>query len=164
MCIRIYTKKEGIVGKDNDEGLIEAKELAKYIINTSPRRMSNLELQKTMYFVELDYRKHNDGRRLIKGEFEAWQYGPVVRDVYEEYRHYGPDLIERTGKNIVLSDVKTDVIDRTVDRCSDKRSWELVEESHRSDGAWQRTLDDNGYLGDTIKQNFIAEEATKYGQ
>ena len=146
--------------KDNNEGLIEAKELAKYIINTSPRRMSNLELQKTMYFVELDYRKRT-GNCLIKDKFEAWQYGPVVRDVYEEYRHYGPDLIERTKENIPLDGVNIDVIDMTVDRCSDKRSWELVEESHRSDGAWQKTRNKGSI---TIEKNLIEEEAKEYGQ
>lgn len=150
------------MGNDN-KGLIKATDLAKYIINTSPRRMSNLELQKTMYFAELDYRKRT-GQQLIKEDFEAWQYGPVVRDVYDDYRDYGPDLIERTGKNIDLNNVNTDIIDMTVDRCSDKRSWELVEESHRSDGAWQKTLDNDGYLGDTISQIFITEEAEKYGQ
>lgn len=146
---------------EDNNGKIKAIDLAKYIINTSPRRMSNLELQKTMYFVELDYRKRTGGQRLIKDDFEAWQYGPVVRDVYEEYRHYGPDLIERTKENIALNDIDIDTIDMTVDRCSDKRSWELVEESHRSDGAWQKTRNEGSI---TIDKNLIEEEARKYGQ
>ncbi|MDE7217151.1 MAG: SocA family protein [Helicobacter sp.] len=143
--------------------MISATDLAKYIINTSPRRMSNLELQKTIYFVELDYRKHNKGQHLINDKFKAWRYGPVVPKVYEEYRKYGPDLIERTDENIAL-EIETGVIDRSIDRCSNRKSWELVEESHRNDGAWQKSFDNGASLGDTIKQNLITEEAEKYGR
>ena len=150
--------------KDNNEGLIEAKELAKYIINTSPSELSNLILQKTMYFVELDYRKHNKGQRLIKEDFEAWQYGPVVRNVYEEYRSYGSRYIEEADRPNMPHNVDTNIIDKTVDRCSDRESWELVEESHRRDGAWQKTVNFGGSLGDTISQDLIAKEAEKYGR
>lgn len=163
ICALVFVMKKGAIMEKDNEGLIEAKKLAKYIINTSPRRMSNLELQKTMYFAELDYRKRT-GQQLIKEDFEAWQYGPVVRDVYNDYCDYGPDLIERTGKNIDLNNVNTDIIDMTVDRCSDKRSWELVEESHRSDGAWQKSIDRGVPLKDPIAQDLITEEAKKYGR
>lgn len=145
--------------KDNNEGLVEAKELAKYIINTSPRRMSNLELQKTMYFVELDYRKRTR-QRLIKGEFEAWQYGPVVPSVYEEYRSYGSDLIERTGEKITPN-ADRGIIDPSIDRCAYKKAWELVEESHRINGAWREARD----RGSTkMDENLIDEEAKKFGR
>lgn len=150
------------MGNDN-KGLIKATDLAKYIINTSPSELSNLILQKTMYFVELDYRKRT-GQQLIKEDFEAWQYGPVVPSVYEEYRSYGSRYIDSADSPNMPHNVDTNIIDKTVDRCSDRESWELVEESHRRDGAWQKTLNNSGYLGDTIKQEFIAEEAKKYGQ
>lgn len=151
------------MGNDN-KGLIKATDLAKYIINTSYRGLSNLELQKTMYFVELDYYKQT-GKHLVDDEFKAWQYGPVVPDVYEEYRHYGSRYIEEADMpdKSKMSQVNTSIIEETVDRCSDRKSWELVKESHRSDGAWQETLN-AGSLGDTIKQNLIAKEAEKYGK
>ena len=146
------------------KGLIKATDLAKYIINTSYRGLSNLELQKTMYFVELDYYKQT-GKHLVDDDFKAWQYGPVVPSVYEEYRSYGSRYIEEADMpdESKMSQVNTSIIEETVDRCSDRKSWELVKESHRSDGAWQKTLDDGGY-GDTIQQEFIAEEANKYGR
>lgn len=146
------------MGNDN-KGLIKATDLAKYIINTSYRGLSNLELQKTMYFVELDYRKRT-GQQLIKDEFEAWQYGPVVPSVYDEYRRYGSQYIERTNEASVLDSVNTDIIDMTVDRCSDKKSWELVKESHRIDGAWQKTRDEGLQV---MEDKFITEEAKEYG-
>lgn len=147
------------MGNDN-KGLIKATDLAKYIINTSPRRMSNLELQKTMYFAELDYRKRT-GQQLIKEDFEAWQYGPVVPDVYNDYRDYGSRNIERTGESGVLDGVNTDIIDSSIDRCAYKKAWELVEESHRINGAWRKTRDKGST---TIDENLINEEANKFGR
>lgn len=34
-----------------------------------------------------------NGRPLISQPVEAWQYGPVVRDVYNGVRHYGRDAV-----------------------------------------------------------------------
>ena len=78
-------------------------DLAKYILQNSSERLSNLELQKTMYFAELDYYK-STGRHLLDGDFKAWQYGPVVPDVYWEYRNYGASFIDRPKETISVSD------------------------------------------------------------
>lgn len=141
---------------------MKATDLAKYIINTSPSELSNLMLQKTMYFVELDYYKQT-GKHLVDDDFEAWQYGPVVPSVYDEYCGYGSRYIEDVDMSDKpdMSQVDTRIIEETLDRCSDKRSWELVEESHRRDGAWRKTRN-RGSM--TIEKSLIAEEAKKYGK
>ena len=139
---------------------MKALELADYIINTSPKDLSNLELQKTMYFVELDYCKQT-GKSLIDEDFEAWDYGPVVPEVYREFRDYGAESIDRTSKISIPKDIKKDIVDSSIERCSQKRPWELVSESHRSDGAWQKTIDADLII---IHKDLIAEEANKHGQ
>lgn len=139
---------------------MKALELADYIINTSPKDLSNLELQKTMYFVELDYYKRT-GKSLIDEDFEAWDYGPVVPEVYREFRDYGAESIDRTNKRSISEKIQKNIVDSSIERCSQKRPWELVSESHRSDGAWQKTIDKNLVV---IDKSLIAEEASKYGQ
>lgn len=139
---------------------MKALELADYIINTSPKDLSNLELQKTMYFVELDYCKQT-GKSLIDEDFEAWDYGPVVPEVYREFRDYGAESIDRTNKMSISEEIQKDIVDSSIKRCSQKRPWELVSESHRNDGAWQKTIDKNLVV---IDKELIAEEASKYGQ
>lgn len=74
--------------------MVSALDLAKYILKRSNKELSNLELQKTLYFTELDYiKKFNE--HLIEDEFEAWRYGPVSREVYCEYRNYGANSIDK---------------------------------------------------------------------
>ena len=84
--------------------MVNALELAKYILKESSKDLSNLELQKTLYFTELDYIKEF-GKSLISNDFEAWQYGPVVRDVYCEYRNYGANSIDKPEKETLSKEL-----------------------------------------------------------
>ncbi len=47
--------------------MVNALELAKYILKHSNKELSNLELQKTLYFTELDYIKKFDKHLAKRG-------------------------------------------------------------------------------------------------
>lgn len=47
--------------------------------------ITNLQLQKILYFTWIDYFKEGNGHLFDDQPFEAWKYGPVVHDVYYEY-------------------------------------------------------------------------------
>ena len=80
--------------------MIRAVDLADYVLAISSKELSNLELQQILYQIELAYiRKFN--KHLIADEFEAWNYGPVLREVYYKYRNYGANSIEKP--NLVLN-------------------------------------------------------------
>ncbi|KPH49792.1 hypothetical protein HPU229336_05320 [Helicobacter pullorum] len=139
--------------------MVDALELSNYIIKNSKKGLSNLELQKTLYFTELAYIKKFD-RHLIADDFEAWQYGPVVRSVYCEYRNYGANSIEKPeNENLSsqLSKEELEIIDNTITECNSKSYWELVERSHRKDGAWFHSFKDN--KKEIIDKYLIIEEA-----
>lgn len=74
--------------------MVDVLVLANYIIKNSKKDLSNLELQKILYFTELAYIKKFD-RHLIEDDFEAWQYGPIIKSVYYKYRNYGANSIEK---------------------------------------------------------------------
>lgn len=143
---------------------VDIYKLADYILDSLPS-IPNITLQKIVYFVVLDYYK-NTNVLLLKNGFEAWQYGPVNRKLFEKYKRFGPDLIDRsTIKNYVMSeDIRLDIIDETLEWCSSLRSYELIERSHRSDGAWQMSLDNGACLGDVIPDEYICMEALLYGK
>ena len=52
--------------------------------------MTHKKLQKQCYYAYSWYMVLN-GRenRLINNRFEAWQHGPVCRELYDKYRYYG---------------------------------------------------------------------------
>ena len=68
-----------------------ALDAAKYIINrciSFGHPISNLQLQKILYFCQLAHIKLS-GKLLFSDEqFEAWQFGPVVRSIYVKYCLY----------------------------------------------------------------------------
>lgn len=72
-------------------GTVKATHLAKYIIAKCDNVgdcITNKKLQKILYYVKawgLVY--FTDG--VIEDDFEAWIHGPVCREVYYEYKHFG---------------------------------------------------------------------------
>ena len=134
----------------------EALNIAKYILKHSSKGLSNLELQKILYFAELNYiREYEDF--LIEDDFEAWQYGPVLRKVYNEYKNYGADSIDRPQEQITLDEKIKKVLDKTMKEYADKSYWDLVDESHKIGGAWFDTFKE--YTKCIIPKERIRQEA-----
>ena len=55
--------------------------------------LTNLKLQKLLYY-EQGFHLAYFGSPLFDEKIEAWQYGPVVPDVYNHFKHYGKNVIE----------------------------------------------------------------------
>ncbi|QSQ96133.1 MULTISPECIES: Panacea domain-containing protein [Acinetobacter] len=73
-----------------------AMDVANYIVwyanhepnNVSIYSLSPLKLQKILYYIASEYFKKS-GKRLFSEDFQKWQYGPVVKDVYHEFKSSG---------------------------------------------------------------------------
>ncbi|MGV0327322.1 Panacea domain-containing protein [Corynebacterium confusum] len=57
-----------------------------------------MKLQKILYFVAAEYQK-TTSQSLFSERFETWQYGPVLRSVYSEFRPFSRDYITRFAKD-----------------------------------------------------------------
>lgn len=139
--------------------MVNALELAKYILRHSSKDLSNLELQKTLYFTELDYVKKFD-KHLISDDFEAWQYGPVAREVYCEYRNYGANSIDKPEKETLsqkLEKNELEVINQSIEKCNKESYWNLVEKSHKKGGAWDKSFKED--RKEIINKDLIKKEA-----
>ena len=72
-------------------------DIAKYIIFYCRRRgylITNLKLQKLLYFIQAEFLV-SIGAPCFNEEIEAWDFGPVVPEVYHEYKSFG-------NSNIIL--------------------------------------------------------------
>lgn len=78
--------------------LYSATDVARYFIylasqafvgdNKEREGITNLKLQKILYFAQAYYlAKFN--KPLFNNHIEAWEYGPVVPDVYRKFKNYG---------------------------------------------------------------------------
>ena len=67
-----------------------ALEIAKYIIDKCTKDncpISNLQLQKILYYIQREFLQQ--GEIAFPEEIEAWQFGPVVPEVYRQYCGFG---------------------------------------------------------------------------
>ncbi|MFP6060609.1 Panacea domain-containing protein [Helicobacter pylori] len=139
--------------------MVNTLELAKYILKHSNKELSNLELQKTLYFTELDYIKKFD-KHLVSDDFEAWKYGPVAREVYYKYRNYGANPIDKPKEETLLQNLRKDElenINHSIEKCNEKSYWDLVKESHKENGAWHKSFKED--RKEIISKNLIRQEA-----
>ncbi|EUJ41990.1 Panacea domain-containing protein [Brochothrix campestris] len=120
----------------------DALDIAKYIIGKSEGGISNLRLQKTMYFLQGEYLAEY-GKPLFDDIIEKWRLGPVTPSVYYNYNQFGSNPITEekelyvTKSNVVwksfdsakLEDVKN-FIDKVIKELSKYGDFDLVELTH----------------------------------
>ncbi len=98
----------------------KVQDVARYIINYSNNQnygISNLKLQKLLYFVQAECLAFTKEKKpCFMEEIEAWGFGPVVPCVYQEYKQYGAVNIPSVNFYYVVSD-----------------EWELIKKKYNED-------------------------------
>lgn len=110
-----------------------ALDVAKYVINyehSKGREVSNLRLQKLLYFVQAKVLMETDVPCFID-EMQAWDFGPVVPSVYYKYRIYGAMDI---SMNEAVPNIESKIlgfISAILEYCSPYPTYQLVEITHQ---------------------------------
>jgi len=134
-----------------------ALDLSKYIILKCVEDgypISNLQLQKILYYIQVYFLRHDD--IAFPDTIEAWQFGPVVPNVYYHYCGYGAMPIASVHEGFTVDSKDKSVIDGIVESKRDLDPWKLVEETHRKNGAW-----DQIYKNGAGNRNVIPPELIK---
>lgn len=128
----------------------DALDIAKYIIRWCDKnglRITNLQLQKILFFIQKEsIRKRGYG--IFSNRIEAWQYGPVIPDVFYEFAGFGAmklvlyeDLFsEISSKDTFIDNDSKKIIENILKECIYISPWDLVAKSHVSDGAWSNSI------------------------
>ena len=69
----------------------DIKTIAQFVVaffQASGDPVSNLKLQKLLYYIQGWHMALNDGEPAFAGTFQAWVHGPVCPDVYHQYKGY----------------------------------------------------------------------------
>jgi len=156
---------------------VDGRAIANFVLDFCDergRRVSNLSLQKIVYFCHV-WSLIKLGRPLVKQQFEAWQYGPVLQYLYREFKkHNDQPITERasrinptSGQKEVVSyqfDKETEeLLWRVVDFYSQLRSSDLVALSHVKGGPWDEVWNHRGIInpGMRIGEDAISEFYSK---
>ncbi|MFP4097405.1 MAG: Panacea domain-containing protein [Alphaproteobacteria bacterium] len=119
---------------------ISATAAAKKICELGDWQVTNLQLQKILYLAHMVFLGNNNGKPLIGSSFEAWDYGPVVPELYHDAKKYGSKPI-RMGfhslQNISGTPEEAE-IERACSSLLAKSASRLVDFTHRPGGAWDK--------------------------
>lgn len=126
-------------------------EVCRHIINYSNSKnyeISNLKLQKLLYFVQGCFLVDKDAP-CFNEKIEAWDFGPVVPEAYQEYKIYGATNIPKVTRYFyfnpnnlfdsgykeftdnVIEDNDKELINDVVDSLSAMSAMGLVEYTHQ---------------------------------
>lgn len=135
--IMIQVKKNKKYRQEATKLSYSAMEIAKYVVNkctNDKHPISNLQLQKILYYIQKEYLKSGD--MAFGEEIEAWQFGPVVPYVYYEFAGSGAmPIIARYDIGLEWSDEER--INRIVEEKRALNPWDLVADSHKPGGPWE---------------------------
>lgn len=80
----------GVVTRAAYDALTIAKWFIAWSEQTTESGLSNLKLQKLLYYAQGHYLTLK-GRPLFRDPIQAWSHGPVVPKIYREFRQFGGD-------------------------------------------------------------------------
>lgn len=122
--------------------------------------ITNIKLQKLLYYCFAWYAVAVENKeKLFSDSIEAWQYGPVVPNVYHAFKHFGADNISYTEdeikdmqKDIKFLELEKEVITQTFFAYAHRSATELVSLTHK-ETPWIRAF--NNEKSRVIDPNII---------
>ena len=133
--------------------------------------LTNLRLNKLLFFIHAESLRYRpDG--LVRNHFEAWQYGPVIRPVFDAFKRYGDAPIQApamyldyaTGmqKPVPFDDIRPEdrkIIEVEFERYSPFTTGQLVSLSHVKGGPWDVVYRE--HLADPTKSPHISNKVIR---
>lgn len=117
-------------------------DVANYIIgytNSLNNPVTNLKLQQILYFIQ-GYSYRILDKAFILDDFEAWPYGPVVRDICIEFSRFGSllitDFYNSNYENIYFEDRDKNFLDQIIKELNKFSVYKLVSASHAKNSPW----------------------------
>lgn len=128
----------------------DVRELANHILDMADamgRPITNVHVNKLVYFCHEEYLL-TTGARLTNAKVEAWEYGPVFRELYSEFKQYGAGPISGRARRFdfgskMLVDavpriqpIDAEVIDPLIAKLLILTGPQLIDLSHVPGGPW----------------------------
>ena len=155
--------------------MVTAKEIASYFIAKANAQgsesaelsgnndLTNLKLQKILYFAQVEHLQEK-GAPLFDDEIQAWQYGPVVKEVYDWLKGCGAYVITEFDVELAdtskISEETKSFLNKIWDKYSRYSAWGLVEKTHKEGSAWDLVYDDGKGAKNAISHNLLKQAET----
>ena len=102
---------------------------------------THFKLQKMLYILEVKSLIHS-GKSLIDENFEAWEYGPFLRSVYDKYSYMAAcEINVRQKTNRELPSDQRNAIINNIDELAGMNLWELAQISMEPNTPWAKVYE-----------------------
>lgn len=114
---------------------------AKTVATLCDFNVTNLKLQKLLYLAHMIH-LGNHGNGLVDSQFEAWNLGPVMPEVYHLLKAYGNGNIHDVFGTDGFPENSTEyeTIKAVVNKFRDFKPSLLVQITHQNHGAWAKNF------------------------
>lgn len=123
-------------------------------LGISDEPISNLKLQKLLYYAQGCNLALTD-TPLFNEDFEAWEHGPVIPEIYHEYKQFGRNGI--VFDEIIDMDLFTqetsNILESVYNTFGQYSAWKLREMTHQ-ETPWIETNKNDIISKDSIKKYF----------
>lgn len=142
--------------------MYDAINVAKLVINECAAEghpVTNLKLQKILYFMWLDWYKERK-EPLFDNEIQAWHFGPVIPEVYRRYRRFVADPIKKDDEEDQIPESDARPLRELARKYNERPIGDLIEESHREGSPWARVGGDS-MLYTKIDRELMIDESER---
>lgn len=136
-------------------------------VNERPNNtiISNLKLQKLMYFVEAYYMVKYNKNEMFSTNWSAWDYGPVSKKLYDYFKKYGSIEISLTPKENDLIDYlpieNKKVMDKVFEIFGNFNAFDLVTLTHLPNSPWYKIKSSYKFEFDKLNDSIISKKSIK---
>lgn len=127
-----------------------------YYFRQNRKLITNLKLQKLLYFLEAIYLIQNvEEKKLFDDEFYAWNFGPVSNIIYRQFKQFGNREISLTESQQEIAhnmnNENKQYIEKLFTLLGDMTAHQLVSLSHLPNSPWTKLKEKyNGKIPDDI--------------
>lgn len=134
------------------------------VLNHDEELLTHLKLQKLLYYAQGIFLAYTGGRQLFHEDICAWDHGPVVPEVWHEYRDYGKQGIdfEAAGEDddilhrIGIDDDARNVLEMVFNEYGKYSAWHLRNKTHE-ERPWRVTRANDVIANDVMRAYFEEE-------
>ena len=152
--------------KNKGEKMCNVFRVAKEICKKNDWQITNLQLQKILYITEV-FSLGILGKTIFNSKIEAWDYGPVVPEVYHKFKYFVDTPIPEFAFPRDIEQCDSDeckFIDEMVELTKGLKGWELVAITHRQGTAWSNTYQEGIKFLEISDDNMRAEYKNLWGR
>lgn len=125
-----------------NEDIIENSYYMIDLFHHDKKIITNLQLQKLMYFTECFFMAMNGVDHLYKDECLAWTYGPVYRELYNRFREFSKNDIIITDEQVAIGQMLPEInrafLDAIYTQFGDFSPAYLVGLTHKEGSPWYK--------------------------